>query len=210
MICGSLIVIIGFFGFAMEISDYQSDRSWDLYGLLIAAILVAVGGCLFYFGRLARISLCCIFLLICGYFGYVKHFEKTKKPVAKDGSQKGSLVSNISNKSSKESSYFSNLPVNEKMRLADKYLREYKNNTNSLLNRASSGPRTPESKKKFEEQLAKVMADSSKKFNSLRMRCPSTVGKGAYLAWSKKYEQESKRIMDNFNKRLLVLQVRWE
>ncbi len=54
IICGSLMVIFGFFGFAMEISDYQSNRSWDLFGLLLAAIMVVVGGCLFLFGRSAR------------------------------------------------------------------------------------------------------------------------------------------------------------
>ena len=56
MICGSLIGIFGFIGFAIEIVDYQDNRSWDLDGLLIAAIFVAVGGSLFYYGRLARIS----------------------------------------------------------------------------------------------------------------------------------------------------------
>ena len=56
MICGSLIGIFGFIGFAMEIGDYQDNRSWDLDGLLLAAIFVAVGGSLFYYGRLAKIS----------------------------------------------------------------------------------------------------------------------------------------------------------
>jgi hypothetical protein len=50
MICGSLIGIFGFIGFAMEIGDYQDNRSWDLDGLLLAAIFVAVGGSLFYYG----------------------------------------------------------------------------------------------------------------------------------------------------------------
>jgi len=55
MIFGSLIGIFGLIGFAVEIGDYQERASWNSYGLLLATILVTVGGCLFYFGRSNRI-----------------------------------------------------------------------------------------------------------------------------------------------------------
>ena len=47
MICGSLLGIFGFIGFAVEIGDYQDNRTWDFEGLLLAAIFVAVGVSLF-------------------------------------------------------------------------------------------------------------------------------------------------------------------
>jgi len=55
IIFGSLFVVFGFIGFAAEIGDYLNNGSWDLSGILLAGIFVAVGECLFYFGTLARI-----------------------------------------------------------------------------------------------------------------------------------------------------------
>lgn len=52
---GSLIFIFGLIGFSRETDRYLESGSWEISGLLFAAIFVTIGGCLFYFGRLAII-----------------------------------------------------------------------------------------------------------------------------------------------------------
>jgi hypothetical protein len=137
-----------------------------------------------------------------GYFFWQQKFNDNQTEAAsKDDYQRVSSVSNISKITNKKKSDFSKLSVNSKMKLAEKYQKEYERNANALLKKMAADHLTPKKAMKYCDQLSSISSDCYNKFNSLGMPCPSTVGKTGYSTWANKHKQKNIEISDRVDAR---------
>jgi uncharacterized protein HemX len=141
-------------------------------------------------------------ILAGGYFFWQQKFNDNQTEAsAKDDYQRVSSASNISQKTNNKNPNLSKLSVNSKMRLAEKYQKEYERKASALLKEMAADHLTPKKVMKYNSQFGNLGQDKMMKFNSLRMPCPSTVGKSSYSTWSNKYRQKGSKFMDSIIER---------
>ncbi|MFC1682817.1 hypothetical protein ACFL0G_01235 [Candidatus Zixiibacteriota bacterium] len=112
------------------------------------------------------------------------------------------LVPKLQNKS------VSNLPLEEKMSLAENYLQELQRDGEAFFDNLRE---LKASSKDFSGEISnfdKVLSKHSSRINSLHLPCPTTSETrndpelSGYLSWAESFETQNKKIMEHFQQEL--------
>ena len=102
----------------------------------------------------------------------------------------------------------SNLPLEEKMELAESYLQELQQEGNAFFANLKKTEVSPEDLVNEVDDFNKILKKYTKRINGLRLPCPTSSetrndpNLRSYLSWAENFEAKDKSIMDGFQQQL--------
>lgn len=108
----------------------------------------------------------------------------------------------------KSKNAISNLPFEDKIKLAEEYLEEFKNEGDVFFTKIEKLKASPEQLAQKANEFNDIVRKHIDKQNSLKLPCPTartTINNPnlrSYISWAKDFEVRDRRIMDDFTRKL--------
>lgn len=133
--------------------------------------------------------------------GKFKKFSNKNNTKQSTLEKKQGFFENLAKKTKPKTIRADNLSIGEKQQLADEYLEQFRQESNSLLSTMEGKSSSSQEVAKGMSAFNKVMKDHDNKFNNLRLPC-SAAGAAGSTYWSESYQAKHKSIIDGINQRL--------